>query len=391
MKNIKLFEVFAGIGSQYKALKNISKKMKWKVEIVGIIEWFIPAICAYNKMHLPNKRNNLSIESRERERERLEQITLSLDSKKPIANSSIKKIINKYFGDILLSEKKLNNTFDITKTQYFQISKNIDIFTYSFPCQDLSNQGRQKGMEKNSKTRSSLLWEVDRLLSDMKKNWKIYEMPKYLLLENVSQIGNYKNRKSLNEWISKLNKIGYETKIYYLNSSNFNSPQNRKRAYGLSIRKDWKEKMNFIFPDFESIIKKNKKPLKCILDKKVKQSYFLKQLDKFKKTDFVLTKSNINKSKLIGYTNFSSEAYVYDINFTGPTLTASGANSRIKIIDSNKIRKLNAKEALKYMGFNESDYKKIKKTNLSETKIIYLAGNSIVVNVLEKIFESLKF
>lgn len=391
MKNIKLFEVFAGIGSQYKALKNISKKMKWKVEIVGIIEWFIPAICAYNKMHLPNKRNSLSIESRERERERLEQITLSLDSKKPIANSSIKKIINKYFGDILLSEKKLNNTFDITKTQYFQISKNIDIFTYSFPCQDLSNQGRQKGMEKNSKTRSSLLWEVDRLLSDMKKNWKIYEMPKYLLLENVSQIGNYKNRKSLNEWISKLNKIGYETKIYYLNSSNFDSPQNRKRAYGLSIRKDWKEKMNFIFPDFESIIKKNKKPLKCILDKKVEQSYFLKQLDKFKKTDFVLTKSNINKSKLIGYTNFSSEAYVYDINFTGPTLTASGANSRIKIIDSNKIRKLNAKEALKYMGFNESDYKKIKKTNLNETKIIYLAGNSIVVNVLEKIFESLKF
>ena len=246
-------------------------------------------------------------------------------------------------------------------------------------------------MEKNSKTRSSLLWEVDRLLSDMKKNWKIYEMPKYLLLENVSQIGNYKNRKSLNEWISKLNKIGYETKIYYLNSSNFDSPQNRKRAYGLSIRKDWKEKMNFIFPDFESIIKKNKKPLKCILDKKVEQSYFLKQLDKFKKTDFVLTKSNINKSKLIGYTNFSSEAYVYDINFTGPTLTASGANSRIKIIDSNKIRKLNAKEALKYMGFNESDYKKIKKTNLNETKIIYLAGNSIVVNVLEKIFESLKF
>ena len=69
MKNIKLFEVFAGIGSQYKALKNISKKMKWKVEIVGIIEWFIPAICAYNKMHLPNKRNILSIESRERERD----------------------------------------------------------------------------------------------------------------------------------------------------------------------------------------------------------------------------------------------------------------------------------------------------------------------------------
>ena len=52
---------------------------------------------------------------------------------------------------------KYNNTFDITQTSYLDIAKNIDIFTYSFPCQDLSNQGKQKGMNKNSGTRSGLL------------------------------------------------------------------------------------------------------------------------------------------------------------------------------------------------------------------------------------------
>ena len=58
-------------------------------------------------------------------------------------------------------------------------------------------------------------------------------------------------------------------------------------------------------------------------------------------------------------------------------------------MDNNKIRRLSAEESLKYMGFKSSDYQKIKKINLSDQKIIYLAGNSIVINVLEKIFDSL--
>ena len=318
-------------------------------------------------------------------------MSLSLDSKRPISNSTKIKTIDKYFDYILKSKKEFNNTFDITKTTYKQISKNIDIFTYSFPCQDLSNQGKQKGMNKGSNTRSGLLWEVERILDEMHKNWKQTEMPKYLLLENVIQIGNYKNIDALNNWIKKLDELGYETKMYYLNSSNFNSPQNRERAFGLSIRKDWKKKVNFEFQDLESIYQKDKLPMKVVLNKKVNEKYLIPELEKYNREPFKLTKSNICKSKLIGYTNFSSEAYIYDPNYTGPTLTASGANSRIKILENNKIRIMNDQEAIKYMGFTEDDYKKIKKTKLSEQKIIYLAGNSIVVQVLEKIFESLRF
>lgn len=386
-KEIKLFEAFAGIGSQHKALNNISKKMNWTIKSVGIIEWFVPAICAYVELHSKSKKVSFN----DKDAKYFQNVNLSMDSKKLINNNAKSKIIEKYLNYLIISQKEFNNTFDISNTTYHQISKNIDIFTYSFPCQDLSNQGKQRGMNKGSKTRSGLLWEVERLFIDMKNNFKQKEMPKYLLLENVAQIGNYKNINNLNLWIKTLEKIGYETKIYYLNSSNFNSCQNRERAYGLSIRKDWKEKVKFEFPDLENINSNKKKSMTSILENKSDSSLFLNDLDKYERSSFILTKSNINKCKLIGYTNFSSESYIYDPNFTGPTLTALGANSRIKILQNNKIRKLSAKECIKYMGFTANDFNKIKKTNLNDIKIIYLAGNSIVVNVLEEIFKSLKF
>ena len=50
-KKVKLFEAFAGIGSQYRALNNIGKKKHWDIEVVGMIEWFIPAISAYIEIH----------------------------------------------------------------------------------------------------------------------------------------------------------------------------------------------------------------------------------------------------------------------------------------------------------------------------------------------------
>lgn len=109
-------------------------------------------------------------------------------------------------------------------------------------------------------------------------------------------------------------------------------------------------------------------------------------LYKFDLTNFRLTKLNISKASLINYSSFNSEAYVYDPNFTGPTLTASGANSRIKMKHENKIRRMNPNEAFRYMGFSDIDFKKIEALNfISETQMIYVCGNSISVEVLESI------
>ena len=76
------------------------------------------------------------------------------------------------------------------------------IMTYSFPCQDLSVAGKQKGMEKGSGTRSGLLWEVERLLNEVEN------LPQVLLMENVTQVHGEKNAADFQKWISFLEKKG---------------------------------------------------------------------------------------------------------------------------------------------------------------------------------------
>ena len=53
-----------------------------------------------------------------------------------------------------------------------------------------------------------------------------------------------------------------------------------------------------------------------------------------------------------------------------------------------RIRKLTPKECWRLMGFDDSDFDKAIKVN-SNTQLYKQAGNSIVVNVLERILEQL--
>ena len=62
MKKLKVYELFAGIGSQTKALSNIGIEH----EVVGISEWDIHALISYGAVHKPNEINT---QLRERERE----------------------------------------------------------------------------------------------------------------------------------------------------------------------------------------------------------------------------------------------------------------------------------------------------------------------------------
>ena len=83
------------------------------------------------------------------------------------------------------------------------------ILTYSFPCQDLSNAGKQKGMTKGIGTRSGLLWEVERLLQETD------ELPQILLMENVPAVIGKKNFEDFSSWLQSLESMGYETTTHY--------------------------------------------------------------------------------------------------------------------------------------------------------------------------------
>ena len=94
--------------------------------------------------------------------------------------------------------------------------------------------------------------------------------------------------------------------------------------------------------------------------------------------------------------NFGSKGKVQDENGICSTLQAAmglgGGNIPIvkeSFMNNLKIRKLTPKECWRLLGFNDSDFEKAEKVN-SNTQLYKQAGNSIVVDVLENIFLSLK-
>ncbi|MGZ9453587.1 DNA (cytosine-5-)-methyltransferase [Mycoplasma sp. AC157] len=261
------------------------------------------------------------------------------------------------------------------------IPNGIDIFTYSFPCQDLSQQGKQKGITKE--TRSGLLLQIQRLLIANKDR-----LPKVLLLENVKSLASKKFNDDFNKWIDFLKSLGYFSTWKIINSSDFNSVQNRERVFMISTL----NKNGFEWPEIIKNTKKLNKIIKEDTEQTPKDKLLEDKLKKLKIDEFYVTKNNIKKAFIHNYTNFNSENYIYANTHLGPTLTASGANSRIKFFFENtkKIRVINGEESLLYMGFSKEDIKKIKDSNLlSEQKMTFLAGNSISVEVLEKIFEKI--
>lgn len=103
----------------------------------------------------------------------------------------------------------------------------FDLFTYSFPCTDISTAGKQAGLEKGSGTRSSLLWECEKAIEN--------KMPKYLLMENVKALVSKKFINHFNEWVSYLQSIGYSNFWKLINAKDYGVPQNRERVFMISI------------------------------------------------------------------------------------------------------------------------------------------------------------
>lgn len=137
------------------------------------------------------------------------------------------------------------------------------LLTYSFPCTDLSLAGKRAGMDRDSGTRSSLLWQVERLLTECK------ELPQYLLMENVPQVVSKDNLALFSEWTSFLSKLGYQNQYKILNAKNFGVPQNRERCYMVSILKS--ENKVFTFPKPKPLTKR----LKDVLEKKADEKYYI--------------------------------------------------------------------------------------------------------------------
>lgn len=143
------------------------------------------------------------------------------------------------------------------------------IMTYSFPCQDLSVAGRGAGMKRDSGTRSGLLWEVERLLLECE------QLPQILLMENVVQVhsksskNGHSNLDDFNEWIEFLSRRGYTSWWADLNAKDYGVAQNRKRTFMVSALG---ENLEYKFPTAVPLVKTMNDYLEPVVDEK----YYIK-------------------------------------------------------------------------------------------------------------------
>lgn len=194
--------------------------------------------------------------------------------------------IEKYW----LACKLTNNLGDISRIDELPYA---DFWTCSFPCTDISVAGKMKGLDPDSGTRSSLLWENIKLLKKAKDN---NTLPKYIMVENVKNLVSKKFIEHFNNLISVFDDLGFNTYWSVLNGKDCGVPQNRERVFVIAIRKDI-DNGTFDFPKpFDTGIR-----LKDVLEESVDEKYYLSEVAtrKFK----LFSESKGSDIKVAGYLN----------------------------------------------------------------------------------------
>lgn len=399
---LRVIETFSGIGAQSKALKNIGCDFK----IIGTADWDIHAIIAYDLIH--NGKQDLSKyenATREEMLQKLEKHTLSTDGKVATDWKNVRILSMEVLKRLCAAIDRTNNYVSVTDMNGALLPVDMDALTYSFPCQDLSVahawHGKTEGIDRSAANRSSMLWEIERILKERKASPR--PMPKLLLMENVPNIISRSHSKNFDDWKQSLVDLGYYNRFYVLVSNNFGTPQIRKRAYLMSFYTAGDRKLEakldkyFAANNLEDIRKKPAE-LSDFMRLDYDNDAIRDEANASVPNDTPSRRDIFEKSiKLFDGSKYSS--YV-------PTITTKQdrrPNAGVVVYENNLVGKSNfryltARECFLLMGFEDSDYDALVKGNFKKdilrdfftmTKLVKIAGNSIVVPVLEEVFKQM--
>ena len=305
----------------------------------------------------------------------------------------------------------------------------------------------------DTSTRSGMLWEVERILSELD------EKPQILLMENVPQVHSTDNVEDFNKWQLRLEELGYKNYFQDLIATDYGIPQTRNRCFMISILGDY----SYTFPKPIPL----KLKLKDMLEDNVDEKHFLseKMLNGMINTNFnsyklesrlqdvegsidtLLTSSGSRCPHCIPIKNATTKGYLEAKNGDGIDLTQPNSETRrgrvqkeaiqtittqnnlgvcvedkgnyyqwykkgyqehdtrawkeekvsetlctkgsTKVAMNNlRIRKLTPKECFRLMGVKDEDFEKCAK-NQSDSSLYHLAGDSIVVNVIQHIIDQM--
>ena len=353
-KPIRLIEIFAGVGSQAMALRDLGADF----EHYRVVEFDKYAIKSYNAIHGTDFPTMDVTE--------IKGIDLGIE--------------------------------DVKSFTY--------LLTYSFPCKDLSVAGLGKGMQKGSGTRSGLLWEVERLLNEVEN------LPKVLLMENVPQVHGKKNMDDFQRWIQFLESKGYSNYWQDLNAKNYGVAQNRNRCFMVSILGNYK----YEFPKPIELTKRMKDYLEDEVDGVADLSFPESKTRRGRvqengQVSPTLMAGEQDICRIETYSPYVNQKYKEfqeengyipeyfnpynktELTDVAPTLTAQGesvtkSSTVLKCDTHYRIRKLTPKECWRLMDFTDEDFEKAAQVN-SNTQLYRQAGNSIIRNVLVAILGQL--
>lgn len=158
------------------------------------------------------------------------------------------------------------NLRDITKIDEKELTKDIDLITYGFPCQDISLSGKQKGLfnEDGTQTRSGLFFEALRIIEATK--------PRVAIAENVKNLTSKRFKEQFEIVLNSLEEVGYNNYWKVLNAKDYGIPQNRERVFIVSIRKDI-DSGTFKFPEGFPLELR----LKDMLEDEVDEKYYMSE------------------------------------------------------------------------------------------------------------------
>jgi DNA (cytosine-5)-methyltransferase 1 len=265
----------------------------------------------------------------------------------------------------------------------------VDVITSGFPCQAFSVAGYRHGFD-DSKGRGNLFFETARFIEKLK--------PKAFLLENVKNIKNHDNGKTLRVIKKTLTEeLGYSFIPFVLDSKDHGDiPQTRARIYIVGFKSEsnieYKDGLTNR-SDEESFTQRFSKPSEIELNKKIHDCLDLMQQDEI----YYYNKDHQYYPELKEEMKTKDTVYqwrrVYvreNKNNLCPTLTANmgtGGHNVPLIIDDYGIRKLTPKECLNFQGFPKNFNFP---TSMARSHCYKQAGNSVVVPVIKRIAREIK-
>lgn len=250
-----------------------------------------------------------------------------------------------------------------------------DILVHGSPCQDNSRANKsRKGNSKES--RSKLMLETLRIIKEM-GDWR----PKVVIWENVKGVLDWKVIPVFNYYLQEMKKLGYTNSFDVLDARDFGIPQARERVFCISLLSD----AIFDFSKLERI------PMRHINDflefgpaDEIPEQYLItvpSMLNKIKEFNPVPTGSYKRQLDVI-------DDYCYTITERQDRCPNAG----IIRLNNPQYRYLTERECWRLLGFDDSDFDLMlkefpTKPGKRNATLYALAGNSIVVDVLEAIFK----